>query len=145
MPDRRAQGKCNEKASAVQHDAVEHLVHSARRFGAARLPNDLGRHTGNGDVVRHGLDNDRTSGDARAMADFNVAEDLCACTNHYAAADFRMAILVLLAGTAKRHVMQDRDIIFDDGGLADDQAGRMIEENAATDFRRRIDISLEDG
>ena len=55
-----------------------------------------------------------------------------------------MAVFVLLTSAAKRHVMQDRDIIFDDGGLADDQTGRMIEENAATDFRRRIDIALED-
>src|SRR4029078_651961 len=55
-----------------------------------------------------------------------------------------MAVFVLLTRAAKRHVMQDRDIIFDDGGLADDQHGRMIEENAATDFRRRIDIAPED-
>ncbi len=55
-----------------------------------------------------------------------------------------MAVFVLLAGTAERHVVQDRNIIFDDGGLTDDQPGRMIQENTAADFRRWIDIALED-
>ena len=78
------------------------------------------------------------------MANLDVTEDLGACTNHYAAADFRMAVFVLLAGTTERYVVQDRDIIFDDGGLADNQPGRVIQENTAADFRRWIDIALED-
>src|SRR5512144_2272879 len=145
MPDRRAQGKCNEKASAVQHDAIEHLVHGARRLWAARLPDDLGRYAGNCDIVRYRLDDNRSRGNARAVANLDVAQDFRACADHYAAADFRMTVFVLLAGTAERHVMQNRNIIFDDSGFADNQSGRMIEENAAPDFRRRIDIALEDG
>ena len=44
-----------------------------------------------------------------------------------------MAILVLLAGAAERDAVQDRDVVFDHSGFADDKAGGMIEEDAAAD------------
>src|SRR5581483_6082383 len=132
------------KTSAVQHQSVEHLVHRARRLGAARLADDLGRHAGNRDIVRHRLDHDRARRDTRAMADLDIAQNLRARADHHAAADFRMTVLMLLAGAAERDVMQDRHVVLDDGGLTDDEAGRMVEENAAADLRRRIDVALED-
>lgn len=54
-----------------------------------------------------------------------------------------MAVLVLLAGAAERDAMQDRDVVVDDGGLAADETGGMIEEDAAADPGRRIDVGLE--
>ncbi|MGY4311762.1 hypothetical protein ACVWW1_001065 [Bradyrhizobium sp. JR3.5] len=39
--------------------------------------------------------------------------------------------------------MQDRDIVVDDGRLAADEAGGMVEEDAAADPGRRIDVGLE--
>src|SRR5581483_11266467 len=81
--------------------------------------------------------------DPRAFADFDVAEDFRPGPDHDAAADFRMAVLVLLAGAAERHVVQDRDVVVDHRRLADDEARGMVEENAAADARRRIDVALE--
>ena len=76
-----------------------------------RIADDLGRHAGHGDVVRHRLEHDRARRDARAMADLDVAEDLRARADQHAAADLRMAVAVVLAGAAERHVVQDRDIV----------------------------------
>jgi hypothetical protein len=39
--------------------------------------------------------------------------------------------------------MQDRDIIIDDGGLAADKPGGMVEKDAAADPGGRIDVGLE--
>ena len=113
--------------------------------GQPASPTTLAGTPGPCDIVRYRLDDNRSRGNARAVANLDVAQDFRACADHYAAADFRMTVFVLLTGTAERHVMQNRDIIFDDGRLADDQAGRMIEENPAPDLRRRIDVALEDG
>ena len=56
-----------------------------------------------------------------------------------------MPVLVFLAGAAERNAVQDRDVVFNDSGFADHKAGSVIEENAAADFRRRIDVGLEYG
>ena len=93
--------------------------------------------------VRHRLEHHRAGRDARAMPDLDVAEDLRAGADHHAAADLRMAVLVLLAGAAERDAMQDRHVVLDRGGLADHEPGRVIEENAAPDARVRIDVGLE--
>ena len=77
------------------------------------------------------------------MSDLDIPENLGARADHHAAPDLRVTVLVLLAGAAKRHVMQDRNVILDHRSLADDQPGGVVEENAATDFRSRIDVALE--
>ena len=123
--------------------AVEHLVHGARRLGAAGLADDLRRHAGDSDVVRHRLEHHRAGGDARAMADLDIAEDLGAGADQHAAADLRMAVPVLLAGAAERHAVQDRDVVLDHRGLADHEAGGVVEEDAAADPRGRMDVALE--
>src|ERR1700704_208873 len=77
------------------------------------------------------------------MADLNIAENFRACPDQHAVADFRMAVLVLLAGAAECDPMQDRDIVFDHSGLADDESGSVVEEDAAADFCSGIDVGLE--
>ncbi|MNW09648.1 hypothetical protein D3C71_2066930 [compost metagenome] len=39
--------------------------------------------------------------------------------------------------------MQDRDVIFDNRRLTDDNSGGMVKHDAATNFRCRVDIDLE--
>src|ERR1700756_1881546 len=77
------------------------------------------------------------------MADLDIAEDLCARADHHAMTNLRMTVLVLLARAAKRHAMENGDIVLDDGGLAADKACGVIEEDAATDPCGRIDVGLE--
>src|ERR1700737_399737 len=77
------------------------------------------------------------------MADLDIAENFRAGPDQYAVADVGMAILVLLAGAAQRDAVQDRDVVFDHGGLAAHEAGGVIEEDAAADPGCRIDVGLE--
>jgi hypothetical protein len=77
------------------------------------------------------------------MADLDIAEDLSAGADQDAMTDFRMAVLVLLAGAAERDAMQDRDVVLDQRSLAADEAGGVVEEDAAADARRGIDVGLE--
>src|SRR5258708_34830592 len=77
------------------------------------------------------------------MADLDIAENLRAGPDHHAMPDFWMTVLVLLAGAAQRNTMQDRNVVFDHRGLADDEAGGMVEKNPAADPGLGIDVGLE--
>ena len=79
------------------------------------------------------------------MADLDVAEDLRAGADQHAMTDLRVPVAGLLAGAAERHALQDRDVVVDDAGLADDEARRVIEEHALADARRRVDVDAEHG
>src|SRR5271156_2733743 len=93
--------------------------------------------------MRDRLHHHGAGGDAGAMADLDIAENFGARPDQYAMADLGMAVLILLAGAAEGDAVQDRDVILDDGGLAADEAGGVVEEDAAADSGRRIDIGLE--
>ena len=108
-----------------------------------RVADDLGRHARDGDIVRHRLEHHRSRRDARAAADLDIADDVGARADQHAVADLRMAVAVVLAGAAERHVVQHRDVVADRRGLADHQAGGVIEEDAAADLGRRMDVALE--
>ena len=90
-----------------------------------------------------GFGHHRAGGDAGAMADLDIAEDFCAGADHDAVADFGVAVFPFLAGAAQGHVVQYRDIVADLRGLADHKPGGMIEENAAADLGRGMDVALE--
>jgi len=77
------------------------------------------------------------------MTDLDIAEYLGAGTDQHPAADFRMTISRFLAGTAERHLLQDRHVVLDHRGLADHEAGGVIEEDTTSDAHGRIDIGLE--
>src|SRR5450759_1288528 len=77
------------------------------------------------------------------MADLDIAENFRASPDQYAAADLGVAVLIFLAGPAQRDTVQDRDVVFDHSGLADDEAGGVIEEDTAADPGCGIDVGLE--
>ena len=53
------------------------------------------------------------AGDARAMADLDIAEDLRPRADQHAVADFGMAVAGLLAGAAEGDALQDRHVVLD--------------------------------
>src|SRR5579863_9333647 len=77
------------------------------------------------------------------MPHFDVSQDLGACPDHYAVPYLWMPVFPLFAGATERHTVQHRNIVADLRRLADDHSGGVIEENAATDLRRRMDVALE--
>src|SRR5215831_15355822 len=119
------------------------LVHHARRLRTAGLADDSRRHAGNGRVVRDRLEHDGAGGNARAMTNLDGADDLGAGAEHDTTPDLRVAVAMILAGTAQCHVMQNGDVILDHCGLANHEPGGVIEENAASNRCRWMDVGLE--
>jgi hypothetical protein len=72
------------------------------------------------------MQNYRTRGDARIGSDFDIAENFRAGAYHHPAPHLGVAVSGLLAGAPQCDVLQDRDVIIDDGRRADDEAGRVI-------------------
>ena len=73
-----------------------------------------------------------------SMLDFRTGAD------HGAPSDFRVPVAGFLAGAAQRDVLQDRDVILDDGGCPHHQPGRVVEEDPLPEAGRRVDVGLED-
>src|SRR6266567_565669 len=79
----------------------------------------------------------------RAVADLDIADDLCARAEHDAAPNLGMAVAPILAGAPERDIVENRNIVLDHRGLPDHQAGGVIEEDATADRRRRMDVGLK--
>src|SRR5262249_1198093 len=70
----------------------------------------------------------------RAASDLDIAEDFCARADHDTAADLGMTVAAFLASAAERYAVQERNIIFDHAGLADNDAIAMIHHDAIPHF-----------
>jgi hypothetical protein len=71
------------------------------REGSAQPASPITRAGTRGDVVRHRLHYHRTLRDARAMANFDIAEDFRTGADHHALADLGMAVAVLAANSGR--------------------------------------------
>lgn len=58
-------------------------------------------------------------------------------------ADDGVAVAVFFAGAAEGDFVEDGDVVFDDGGFADDESGAMVEEDAAADAGGWVDVDGE--
>ncbi len=96
------------------------------------------------DARRDFPDNDGARTDAGAIADLDVAEHDRMGADQHAIADLGVAVFIGLAGAAERDALKDGAIVADDRGLADDEAGGVIEHHALADPRGGIDVDLED-
>lgn len=119
------------------------MIHGAGGLGAAGRSDDLRGDARHRRIVGHGLEHDGACSDSRAMAHLDIAEDLGSGPDQHAMADLGMAVAPLLAGAAERHVLEYGDVVLDDGGRADHEAGRMVQEDAAADPGGGVDIRLE--
>ena len=81
--------------------------------------------------------------DPRAMTHLDIAEDLGSGADEHAVADLGMTVAALLAGAAERHVLEHRHVVLDHRGRADNETCCVVEEDAATDPGRRMNIGLE--
>uniref|UniRef100_A0A0A9GDH9 Sat1 n=1 Tax=Arundo donax TaxID=35708 RepID=A0A0A9GDH9_ARUDO len=93
---------------------------------------------------RHVDEHHRPGADLRAGADPHVAEDGRAGADEHAVADLGVPVAHRLAGPAQRDVVEDGDVVAHDGGLADDDARGVVEEDALADGGGRVDVDGED-
>src|SRR5690606_31808109 len=122
---------------------VEAVVHLRRRVRGLAAPDHARRHAGHGAVRRHVVQHHAAGADLGALAHDDVAENLRAGAHEHAAADLRVPVARFLAGPAERHFVQPRHVSVDHRGLADDEAGAVIEQDAAPDARGRMDVDAE--
>lgn len=99
---------------------------------------------GDGDVRGDILKDDAAGTDFASLADPDIAEDFGTGADEDAGTDLGMAVAAGFPGTAKGDLMEEGDIVFDDGGFADDDAGGVVEENAGADAGGGVDIDGED-
>src|SRR5690606_7390168 len=100
------------------------------RLVATRAADDLGGHADSRAMGRHVMQNHAARADAAVFADLDIAENLRAHADEYAAMDLGMPVAGLLARAAQRHGMKHRHVVTHHGRLADDDAGRMVNEDA---------------
>src|SRR4051794_3180498 len=81
--------------------------------------------------------------DPRATTHLDIAEDFGSGADEHPVANFGMAVAALLAGAAERHVLEHRHVVLDQSRRADNETCCMIEEDAATDPGRWMNIGLE--
>ena len=75
--------------------------------------------------------------------DLYPPQDFRARADQYAGADDRVPVAGVFPRAAQRHLVKDRDIVLDDRCLADDEGGRVVEQDATADARRRMDVGGE--
>eukprot|EP00906_Rhabdomonas_costata_P001901 RCo003015 len=78
--------------------------------------------------------------DFGALTDFYIAQHFGTGTDHHSFTDLRMTIAVFFTCTTQCHVLQNRNIIPNNGGFSNDNTRRMIEHNTETDLRCRMNI-----
>ena len=82
----------------------------------------------------------RTGPDFHVVADPYVAEHLGARADHHVVAQRGVALALLLAGAAQRHALVEQHVVADLGGLADDHAHAVVDEEAPADGGARVDL-----
>jgi hypothetical protein len=83
-----------------------------------------------------GADYDGARADFDVVADFDVAEDFRAGADDYAVAERWVPLAGVLACAAEGDALVEEAVVADFGGLADDDAHAVVDEEAAADARR---------
>ena len=120
--------------------AGEVLLHVEAGHFVVRVPDFHGGHSGECRVCRHVAEHDGSRANLCAIADVDVSQKLGVCAEHDAVADFRVTVADFVTGTAERNPVQKADIVPDDGGFADDDVCRMVNQEPVTDLCRGVKI-----
>jgi|SRR5215813_2191554 len=120
------------------------LIHFAGWFLFGTRSDQTGRDPGGSATSWHRFQHDATCPYLGASTNFNVAEDASAGPDHDALTYFRMAVAVHLTGSAESYPLEHGDVVLNDGGLADHDAGAVVDHYAAAESGRRIDVDAKD-
>ena len=93
---------------------------------------------------RHVDEHHRPGADLGPGPDPHVAEDGGAGADEHAVPDLGVPVAHRLAGPAQRHVVEDGDVVAHHGGLADDDARGVVQQDALPDGGGRVDVDGED-
>ena len=120
------------------------VVHGFTRHVVALLPAEQPRRIPHRRGPRRHVDEHQRPGpDLGPGADPDIAEDRRAGANEDAVADLGVPVAHGLACPAQRDVVEDGDVVADDGGLSDDDARGVVEEDALADRGGGVDVDGE--
>ena len=126
----------------VRH-GLERVIHVERRGVDGGLADHDGGHAGHAGMGGDVLEDDGAGADLGAFADGDVAEDLGARADEHAGADLRVTVTAGLARAAEGDLMQERDVVGDDAGLAGDEASGVVEQDADAETGGGMDVDGE--
>jgi hypothetical protein len=110
------------------------------RFVTGLFFDDVRRNAYRCGAGRHALDHHCIGTNARAVADSNGSENFRAGAKHYAVAESRMALAFVPRRAAECDAVIKRAVVADFGGLAYHHAHAMVDEEAPSDARARMDL-----
>ena len=109
----------------------------------AAEPDDAARNADDRRALRYLPQHDGVGRDARVVAHAERPEDLCARADHDVVAERGMSLADILARAAERHALIQQTVVADLGRLADDDAGAVVDDEAAAD--RRAGVNFDAG
>src|SRR5208282_3209870 len=101
---------------------------------------DVAGNTDDGGILRDISQHDGTSANPAVPAHGDIAENLGTAADHDVFFDGGMTFAVLLASAAESDALIQGHVVTDDGGLADDHAETMINEEPSADFGAGMDF-----
>src|SRR6266849_9532151 len=98
-------------------------------------------HAHHGGIVRHVSKDHRSGANPAITSHRDVAQNLRAAADYHVVEKRRVALADFLAGPAERHTLVERDIVTDNGGLADHHTQTMIDEQTSANLRPRMNFN----
>ena len=86
------------------------------------------------------MEHDGIGSDQGVVTDPEGSEQFGTGPDQDIVAKCRVALAFVLAGAAKRRVVEDRAIVANLGGLTDDDTHAMVDEKAVADFSARVNL-----
>src|SRR5580692_5118200 len=109
---------------------LETLIHLAGWFLVGASADEARGHSRSSTLGRDPFQYDTAGSDLGTRANLDVAENSSPGSDHNAFANFRVAIAHILAGSAQRNTLKHGDSVLDNGSLADDDAGAVINHDS---------------
>ncbi len=101
-------------------------------------PNNLGRHSDNRSILWHILKHERARSNLHTVPNAHIAQNGRPRANEDAIPNLRMPFPMALPGPAERDVMQHGAIAANVRGLANDDAGRVVQKESRADEGGRV-------
>ena len=104
-------------------------------------PYDLGGDSHGGGPLGHLLEHHRPGGDSGVVVDGDGAQDLGPRPHHHVATQGGVALAHILAGAPQGHPLVEQAVVSQLGGLADDDAGAVVDDQPAADGGAGVDLN----
>ena len=122
----------------VLHAGLIHLIHIPG--GLARNADDLRGNAHRSGVFRHFGEYHRVGGDAGVVAHGEGTQHLGSAADEHVVANGRVALALVLTGTAQRNAVENQTVVTDLRSLANHDAHTVVNDQTAADGGTGVDL-----